>query len=321
MSTNRIEPADVKQPPVGEAAYARPKTGWRVQNFTPYFFLAPYLALFLIFVIIPAIFGLWISLHNWNYLLANKPFIGVQNYQDLVTPGSPTFSFFWQSMSATAQFTVYSVPALLILPLLAALVLNQKFRGQRVFRAIYFAPYVLGVAVVGILWRFILEPNFGLMNFYLDQTGLTKSAPWTTGLPYAWIALVLATVWWTLGFNTVIYLAGLQNIDRTLYEAAKVDGANGWERFVNVTLPGLRPVLLFVLTITILSSANVFGQTYLITQGAPGNDTRSIIQYIAFEGLNRRRMGSASAMSYVLAIVLAVISIINFKFFNRRGEE
>ena len=282
--------------------------------------MAPYLVLFLIFVLIPVVFGLWISLHNWDYLVPRKPWVGLENYVNLFTANSTTSKPFWQSMKATGLFTLFSVPLLVVIPLLVALILNQKFRGRNFFRAVYFAPYVLGVAVVGILWRFLLDPNIGLVNYYLGQLGLPGDIPWTTALPWAWVSLVGMTVWWTLGFNAVIYLAGLQDIDPALYDAAKVDGANRWQRFLNVTLPGLRPVLLFVVTITFLLSANVFGQPYIVTQGAPGNETRVAIMYIAEEGLRNFNMGSAAAMSYVLALVLALLGVANFAFFRYRGD-
>ena len=287
---------------------------------TAYLFMAPYLVLFTIFVVVPVVFGVWVSLHNWDPLLPVKPFVGLQNYVDLATPGSTTFEPFWKSMEATGKFTLYSVPLLVIVPLLIALILNREFRGRNFFRATFFAPYVLGVAVIGILWRFLLDPNIGLVNYYLGVLGLPDNIPWITALPWAWVSLVGVTVWWTLGFNTVIYLAGLQDIDPALYDAAKVDGANGWQRFVNVTLPGLRPVLLFVITVTILASANMFGQAYLITQGAPGNDTKPAIWYIAEQGLRFFKMGPAAAMSYVLALALAVVSLANFALFRYRGD-
>jgi multiple sugar transport system permease protein len=291
-------------------------------SWTPYVFLAPYLVLFAIFVLIPAVFGLWISLHNWDYLLPEQPWVGLQNYVNLFTPGSPTAGFFWQSMQATGIFTLLSVPLLVIIPLLVALILNQSFRGRNFFRAMYFAPYVLGVAVVGVLWQYILNPGFGLINYYLGLVGIGGGAiPWTTALPWAWMSLVGMTVWWTLGFNAIIYLAGLQDIDPQLYEAAKVDGANRWQRFLNVTLPGLRPVFLFIITVTILASANMFGQSYIVTDGNPANETRTAIMYIAEEGLENFRMGSAAAMSYILALVLVLISILNFKFLNQKEED
>jgi multiple sugar transport system permease protein len=278
--------------------------------------------LFTIFVLIPAIFGLWISLHNWDYLLPEQPWVGLQNYINLFTPGSPTAGFFWQSMQATAIFTLFSVPFLVVIPLLVALILNQSFRGRNFFRAMYFAPYVLGVAVIGVLWQYLLQPVFGLINYYLGLVGVGGGEiPWITALPWAWISLVGMTVWWTLGFNAIIYLAGLQDIDPQLYEAAKVDGANRWQRFRNVTLPGLRPVFLFIITVTILASANMFGQSYLVTDGNPANETRTAIMYIAEEGLENFRMGSAAAMSYILALFLVLISILNFRFLNQREED
>jgi multiple sugar transport system permease protein len=201
-----------------------------------------------------------------------------------------------------------------------AIVLNQRFPGRNFFRASFFAPYVLGVAVVGILWRFLLDPNIGLVNHVLDRIGIDTNVPWTTQTPWVWAALVGPTIWWTLGFNTVIYLAGLQDISKELYEAAKVDGATRWQQFRNVTLPGLRPVLVFIITITILASANVFGQPFLITQGRPGFETRSVIMYIGQEGLRDFRMGNAAAMSFLLTLVLMLISVANFTLFRERKE-
>jgi multiple sugar transport system permease protein len=285
---------------------------------TPYLFLLPYLVLFLTFTAVPAGYGLWISLHEWDYLLPGKPFTGLDNYQALFDSTSPVFDFFWQSMQATAIFTVFSVPLLVTVPLGIALLLNRSFKGRTFFRAVYFAPYVLGVAVIGVLWRFLLDPNLGAINALLGAVGLPDDTAWTTGLPWAWISLVGVTVWWTLGFNAVIYLAGLQDIPRELYDAAKVDGAGRWAEFRHVTLPGLRPVLLFIVINTILASSNMFGQAYLITQGAPGVETRTAIMYIAEEGLRSYRMGSAAAMSYLLTLGLLLVSMITFRLFRTK---
>jgi multiple sugar transport system permease protein len=286
---------------------------------TPYLFLAPYLILFGVFVLAPTVYVIWISLHDWDFLLPGKPFVGLQNYLNLFKAGSVTSGPFWQSMAATGKFVVLSVPLLVAIPLAVAVLLNQQFPGRNFFRASFFAPYVLGVAVVGILWRFLLDPNIGVVNHYLGMIGI-DNIPWTTQTPWVWAALVGPTVWWTLGFNTVIYLAGLQDIPRELYEAAKVDGASRWQQFRNVTLPGLRPVLAFVITVTILASANVFGQPFLITQGRPGFETRSVIMYIGQEGLRDFRMGNAAAMSFLLTLVLMLISVANFRLFRERKE-
>ncbi|UOY03156.1 carbohydrate ABC transporter permease [Blastococcus sp. PRF04-17] len=284
----------------------------------PWLFLAPYLVLFVAFVLGPIVYGLYISLHRYDFTLPNKPFVGLENYTDLFTPGSVTFDVFWRAMRATAIFTVMSVPLLLVVPLVIALVMNKKFPGRNVFRALYFAPYVLGVAVVAILWRYLLDANIGPVNYYLGLLGLPDDTNWTTSTPAAWFALVGVTVWWTLGFNAVIYLAGLQDIPKELYEAAEMDGANRWQQFRNVTLPGLKPVLSFVTMITIIASANMFGQSYLITRGAPGTETRTAIYQIAETGLRNYQMGSAAAMSYVLTVFLIILSLGVFWLFREK---
>lgn len=281
--------------------------------------MAPYLALFITFTVVPAGLGIWISLHRFNYLLPRQPFTGLQNYIDLVSPGSAVFSLFWNSMKATAIFAVTSVPLLLVIPLMVALLLNQRIAGRMFFRAVYFAPFVLGVAVVSNMWRYLLDPNIGLVNQLLNSAGIHAFVPWTTSLPWAWVTLVGVTVWWTLGFNTVIYLAGLHSIDGQLYDAAKVDGANRRQRFRHVTVPGLAPVTFFILIETTLASANMFGQSLLITHGAPGTSTQTAIMYIASQGLSHYEMGSAAAMSYVLALFLAAISVVYFRTLGRRN--
>ncbi len=278
-----------------------------------YLFLTPFLVLFGIFIVAPALYGIWVSLHTWNPLLPNKPFVGLDNYAQLFTPGSLTFEPFWNSMGVTGLFTLLSVPLLLAIPLFVAILLNQKIKGGTVFRAVFFAPYVLGVAVVGVIWGYLLDPQLGVVNSILRLVGIEADIPWTVNEPWVWVSLVGVTIWWTMGFNTVILLAGLKGISAELYEAAALDGAGRWKQFLNVTIPGLRPVMMFVSTVTILASANMFGQSYLLTRGGPGTSTKSAIMYIADQGLSQNQMGAASAMSYVLFAFLAVISVINFR--------
>jgi len=283
----------------------------------PYLFLLPYLVLFLGFVILPALFGLWMSLHNWDFLLPGKPFVGLDNYTALFDSQSVQFEPFWHGMRATAIFTVASVPFLISIPLLLAVLLNRKFPGRTFFRAVFFAPYVLGVAVIGLMWRYLLDPSFGAVNGLLGVFGIPP-VNWITEESWAWVSLVLVTIWWTIGFNAIIYLAGLGDISAEQYEAAELDGASMWQQFRYVTVPGLRPVMVFVITTTILASANMFGQSYLITQGGPGDKTRTAIMEITERGLSQYRMGEASAMSYVLALFLAVIALANFYLTRER---
>jgi multiple sugar transport system permease protein len=310
---------------VGQATDApaqdRPSPGGRklrlYHPLTPYLLCLPYAALLLAFVLGPAVFGIWISLHDWDFMLPSKPFIGAQNYLDLFTPQSVIFEQFWHGMRATAIFTVASVPFLVVIPLLVAMLLNRKFRFRGLFRAMIFAPFVLGIAVVGVLFNYLLDTQYGLINYILGFVGI-PAIGWTATQPAAWVGLVGMTVWWTMGFNTIIYLAGLQDIPAEQYEAAELDGAGKWGSFRNITLPGLRNVLVFIVTTTVLASANMFGQSYLVTNGGPGDSTRTAIMVMTQEGLRSFKMGTASAMSYMLAIFLGIISFIIFFLMRER---
>jgi multiple sugar transport system permease protein len=284
---------------------------------TPYLFLLPFLILLVTFVVGPAVFGIWISLHSWDYMLPEKPFVGLENYRNLFDPESIIFESFWTGMTNTAIFTVVSVPFLVLCPLVVAMILNRRFPGRNVFRAIIFAPFVLGVAIVGLLWNYLLDTQFGLINAVLSVVGIPPVG-WTQEQPAAWVALVAMTIWWTLGFNCVIYLAGLQSLPEEHYEAAELDGAGTWGKFRYITIPGLRNVFVFVITITILASANMFGQSYLVTNGGPGDSTRTALMVMTEEGLRRFQMGTASSMSYVLAIFLAIVAITNFTLLRER---
>ncbi|TCM45690.1 carbohydrate ABC transporter permease [Kribbella sp. VKM Ac-2568] len=308
------------QASAGAVRRRRTRTSTAVRGYgraTPYLFLAPYLVLFLLFVIGPAIFGFWMSLHDWDFQLPGKPFVGLQNYKDLFDPLSATAEPFWHSMRATGIFTVASVPFLVGLPLGLAVLLNRKFPGRTFFRAVYFAPFVLGVAVIGLMFRYILDTSFGILNAFLGLFGISEIG-WTTEQPWAFVALVAVTVWWTAGFNSIIYLAGLQDIPPEQYEAAELDGANGWQKFRNVTLPGLRPVTVFIVIITLLASANMFGQSVLITQGGPGDTTTTALMVITDTGFSQFRMGQATAMSYLLALCLAVVALVVFAVVRER---
>ena len=287
-------------------------------------FVAPYVLFLATIFAYPLVLAVWISFHDYFFAApgaqVERPFVGLDNYKELFQSDSLVFSDWWESVRATAIFTVLSVPLLVVLPLGMALLLNRSFPGRTFFRAVYFAPYVLGVAVIGLLWRFLLDANLGFVNHLLGLVGLPSDTPWVTATPWAWVSLVGVTVWWTCGFNAVIYLAGLQDIPAELYEAATMDGATTWDKFRHVTLPGLRPVLLFVITTTILASANMFGQSYLITQGAPGNETRTVVSYIVERGLAQNDAGRAAAMSIVLTLMLMVVSVANFRIFRYRED-
>lgn len=295
----------------------RNKAGSSSSNWDAFLFLAPFMCLFILFSVWPAIYGIWISFHNWDLLLPRKPFVGLQNYRDIFTPDTVVSVQFWPAVRATLIFTAATVPFLISIGLGFAVLLNKVFIGRVFMRAVIFAPFVLGAATTGLLWRYLLDPNVGIVNFYISEWGLGRP-PWTNGTPWVWISLSLATIWWTIGWNTVIFIAGLQEISRELYEAASIDGANSWRQFTSVTIPGLRAIFAFVTTTTIIASANVFAQPLLITLGQPGQESRSLIMEISDEAMKEFKFGSASAMSTVFTTTMLLVAILLFRLFGSR---
>jgi len=291
-------------------------------NWVPYLFILPQLIFFVLFVGYPFFNGLYISLFQYDYLQANNVFIGLQNYLHIFTPGTVEFSEFWNALWNTVQFVFYSVPFLVLIPLGLAVLLNMKLPGRNIFRAIYFAPWVLSVAVVGLLWFWIFQSAGGLANYYLAALHL-PTPDWLSSLPWAWVAIDIATIWWTMGFNMIILLAALQDIPEQIHEAAAVDGANSWQTFWQVTFPMLRPVMLLIVTLSIISSFNLFGQPFIMTNGGPaqasgGGSTEPIMMRIYIDAFQRHFVGSAAAMSFVVAAIMILLSYLNFKFFSSR---
>lgn len=301
---------------------AIPRAGTRKRfSWAPYLFILPHLIFFVAFLAYPFFYGIYISLFNFDFLRPEyRPFVGLENYANLlVNRTSIQFSDFWNSIANTGWFILYSVPPLVIFALLIAVLLNGRYRGRNFFRGLYFAPYALSVTVAAVLWQWLFQQG-GLIDTYLTNLGFS-SVSWLGAQPWAWIAITTATVWWTIGFNTVIFLTALQDIPESLYEAASIDGANTFQKFFYVTVPMLRPVLTFVITITLLASANLFGQSYIMT-GTQSRviGTESIIQLIYSEGIGQNRMGSAAAMSVFVAAVLLILTTINFRIFGRNEQ-
>jgi multiple sugar transport system permease protein len=289
-------------------------------DITPYLFILPHLIFFTLFLVWPFFFGMYTSLFQYDYLRPElRPFVGLDNYTRLFDPATIQAANFWRSMRATVEFMIWSVPALVIIAVLLAVMLNNRFRGKTFFRVTFFAPYTLSVTAAAVIWWWLFQ-NQGLINQILEAVGL-GGRQWLSSMPDAWFAITLATIWWTIGFNTVIILAALQDIPVSLYEAAAIDGANAVRRFWHITLPMLRPVLVLVITITLLASANLFGQPFIMTAGGPVQRTETIIFQIYAEGIRRGQMGSAAAMSIIVTGLLLVLTALNFKFFGRSETE
>lgn len=297
----------------------------RKSNWTPYLFILPHLIFFAIFIGYPFFNGVYISLLQYNYLRPDlTQFVGLQNYVNLFTPGTPQYQAFWNSLFNTIEFVLYSVPPLVLIPLLLALLLNTNTPGRNVFRAIYFAPWALSGAIVALLWWWIFQSQGGLVNYYLGVIGITAPR-WLSTMPWAWVAIVICTVWWTIGFNMIIFLAALQDIPGQVYEAASIDGATGLQSLFRITLPLLRPVMIFIITTSIIASFNLFIQPFIMTNGGPaqstgGGATEPVMVRIYNEGFVRNRLGDAASMSVVVATIMIGISYLNFRFLGKRGD-
>ncbi len=289
----------------------------------PYLFIAPHFIFFLVFVAYPFFYGLYTSFFKYDFLRPQaKQFVLLDNYAKLFTPGSVQFPVFWNALGNTLEFVLYSVLPLVAIPLLLAVLLNTRVPGKNFFRGLYFAPWVLSSAVVGLLGFWIFQSQGGLISYYLVQLGLTPPR-WLSTMPWAWVSIVLMTIWWTLGFNMIILLAALQDIPRHLYESASLDGASNWRQFVSITLPILRPVLVFVIIITIIASFNLFAQPFFMTGGGPaqaggGGATEPVMLRIYREGFERNQLGMAAAMSFIVATIMIVFSYTNFRLFRTR---
>lgn len=288
----------------------------RKSSITSALFVLPYFIFFMAFLIIPLLYGVYISFHEWDLLSSDRPLVGLKNYIALFNPDSHLSSMFFEGLWNTLQFVIYSVPLLVIVGLGLALLVNSlpaKIRGF--FRTLYFIPYSISVSVIAIIWLWLLDTNSGLINNYLVNMGFDP-VPWLTSLPYAWISIVAATLWWTIGFNMIIFINALNEVPGDLYEASAIDGASAWQNFIHITLPSIRPIMLFVVVTSTIASFNIYGQPYLMTGGGPGDSTEVLLMGIVEQAFEQRQLGSASAMAIVMALIMIVVSIIQFKLSN-----
>jgi multiple sugar transport system permease protein len=288
------------------------KRNWK-SAITSSLFVLPYFMFFIVFLFIPIIYGIWISLHDWDLLSLNHKFVGLENYAKIFNPDSYLNKLFFKGLLNTFQFVLYSVPLLVIIGLALALLVNSlpaKLRGF--FRTIYFLSYSVSVSVVAIIWLWILDTNSGLINQYLLKLGL-PAIPWLTDMPWAWISLVIATIWWTIGFNMVIFINALNEVPEELYEASSLDGATRWQKLIYITLPSIRNVMLFVIVTSTIASFNIYGQPFLMTRGGPGESTKVLLMNIVDEAFKQRQLGTAAAMSLLMSLIMIMISIIQFR--------
>ncbi|NAZ87248.1 carbohydrate ABC transporter permease [Kineococcus indalonis] len=277
-----------------------------------FWFTAPFLVVFAGFLLWPVVYGVYLAFTGASLSGGGEGLIGFGNFGEALSD-----PLVWRTLLNTAVFTVASTVPLVVLPLVMALLVHLSLPGQWLWRLAFFAPYLLPVTVVSLLWVWILQPELGLLNDWLGAVGIGPVA-WVQGEGSAMWSVVIATVWWTSGFNFLLYLAGLQNIPGYLYEAAALDGSGGWRTLRSITLPMLGRTTGIIVVLQVLASLKVFDQIYQMTSGGPDNATRSILLYVYDQGFSNYRLGYASAIANIFFLLVIVLSVAQLRLFNRR---
>jgi multiple sugar transport system permease protein len=277
-----------------------------------YSFIAPTTILFTIFYFIPLVETVLNGFYQFNIMSPTKKFVGLQNYETIIRNGD-----FQTAIWHTVVYTFFTVLLSTAFSLVVAVLLNQRIRGKTIYRTIYFLPVIAPSIATSIVFSDIFaNDNSGVANQILTRLHLHPVA-WLGDAHYAMATVIIYSVWSLIGYNMVIYLAGLQNIPESYYEAARLDGASSWGLFRRITLPLLAPTTLFVVVVGVISAFQVFNQVYIMTQGGPLNATTVIVYYIYQEAFQNFQGGTASAMSVILFVILLILSVFQVKLFSR----
>ncbi|MFA5225502.1 MAG: carbohydrate ABC transporter permease [Bacilli bacterium] len=285
-------------------------------------FLLPYIILFATFFIYPFFYGIYISFFRWNVFdTASSTFVGFENYQKaLFGVGDITIwrEYFWLGLKNTLIFVLISVPLLILVPLIIAILIDIQPRGYKAFRVIFFLPTVLSISAIGIIWKWQFDTNNGFINGIINLFG-GESVSWLNTQPGAWIAILVTTVWWTIGTNTVILGAGLKEVDKQLYEAAELDGCNYFQVLRHISLPAISNQMIICTITTVIASFNIYGQPALLTGGGPERSTTVLMMFIRGQltGTNAQP-GLAAAMAILMGLLIIMVSIGQL-IYNRRA--
>lgn len=288
---------------------------WGEETTAAYLFLLPSLLIFVVFTFFPAIYSIVVSTFRWNMPM-QPSFIGLQNYINLVSDPIEA-PVFWQAVRNTLYFSL-GVPINLFVSLMIALLLNRKLPGVSIFRTVFFLPAITSLAAVSVVWLWLFNPSqYGLLNSLLIALGLPLQS-WLRDPVLAMPCLIFMGVWHGMGYNIIIFLAGLQSIPTTYYEAAEIDGANAAQKFHFITWPLLSPTLFYVLTVGLINSLKAFTEIDMMTQGGPLGTTATLAYYLYEQAFKFFQMGKASAIAVILFAVLLILSWIQFRFVDRK---
>ncbi len=283
------------------------------QNLVAWSFLAPASVHLAIFTLGPLAIAAWLSLHRWSLIDVAKPFVGVANYARLLNDGA-----FWNAIKNTAVFTAH-VPVSMAIALALALVVQRKMRGIVLLRAVLFLPTITSLVAIAMVWQWMLHEEYGLFNWLLSKLAVGP-VPWLSSPSTALFSIMVMATWMVVGYQMILFQAGLAAIPGDLYDAARIDGANWWKRFLHVTLPGLRHTLFFVLVTSVIGSFQVFGAVYVMTEGGPLHSTDVAVFHIYQEAWEYLRFGDAAAQSWVLFAIIFAATWLQFRTLERRVE-
>jgi multiple sugar transport system permease protein len=268
------------------------------------FFLLPSLTGLLVFMVVPMVSSLALTFYEWDPLIPTRfHFLGLQNYTTLLTDEN-----FWQALKHTLTYIIGYLPLVLVSGLGVALIMNQKLAGRAFFRGAFFMPVISAWVAVALMWTWIFNPKFGIVNFLLGLVGIT-GPNWLFDPVWAMPAIILTSVWKDIGFIMVLFLTGLQNIPQDYYEAASIDGAGFWPKFLYITLPLLSPTAFFAVIISLINSFQVFDQVWIMTKGGPAGATSVLVEQIVNNSFRYGRMGYAATLSWVLFLIVFLVTV------------
>jgi ABC-type sugar transport system permease subunit len=266
-------------------------------------FLSPTLLVFSAFVLFPVVFSFYLSFHRWNMFSADRAFVGLENYASILR--NPEF---WEVLGNTVIYTLGTIPLNMAAALGVAVLLNKNIIGKKLLRTAFFAPVIMSSVAAAVIWRWVYEPNFGLLNACLGWVGISP-INWLNEPGAAMFALILMGVWKTFGVNMVLFSAGLQGIPEHYYEAADIDGAGRWHKFWNITLPLLSPTTFFILVMSVIGSFQVFDTVYVLTSGGPLGRTKVLVFYLYEHAFKFFEMGYASAVAYIMFALIFLLTL------------
>ena len=275
-----------------------------------YLFISPALVGIGVFLVIPFLASIYLSLTTYS-LVEPPKFVMFKNYERMVN--DPRF---WKTLGNTAYFALTGIPLALVLSLVLALMMNRPIGGRVIFRTAYFIPVVSSWVAVGLVWRWLYNPEFGLVNYALSRVGI-QGPNWLVSSTWAMPSVILVNVWKGLGFNMMIYLAALQGVPEQLYEASRIDGATSWQQFWKITLPLISPTTFFLAVTSVINSFQVFDAIYTMTMGGPEDSTKVIMFYLWENAFQFLRMGYAAAMAWVLFVMILALTFAQWKLSDK----